>query len=65
MLGSSLVALGLTARQAIPLSFVGFTFIGIVIALNGRIGSTTHCTFPVIVRLSLSLASSPRARDPR
>ncbi|GAA5900393.1 hypothetical protein JCM8208_005349 [Rhodotorula glutinis] len=55
MLGSSLVALGLTARQAIPLSFVGFTFIGIVIALNGRIGSTTHCTFPVIARSSFGM----------
>ncbi|GAA5920813.1 hypothetical protein JCM3775_003963 [Rhodotorula graminis] len=55
MLGSSLVALGLTARQAIPLSFVGFTFIGCIIALNGRIGSTTHCTFPVIARSSFGM----------
>ncbi|TNY18373.1 permease for cytosine/purines, uracil, thiamine, allantoin-domain-containing protein, partial [Rhodotorula diobovata] len=46
MLGSSLVALGLTARQAIPLAFVGFTCIGVVISLTGRLGATCHCTFP-------------------
>lgn len=44
-----LVGLGLCAREAIPLSFVGFFAIGIMLTINGNIGATTHCSFPVIV----------------
>lgn len=65
-----LVGLGLCAREAIPLSFIAFTAIGIVLTINGTIGATTHCSFPVIVsrppiegttsaRLPLCYASAP------
>ncbi|GAA5852070.1 hypothetical protein JCM8547_000148 [Rhodosporidiobolus lusitaniae] len=54
-LGSTLVSLGLCARQAIPLSFVAFFVIGLVMSLNGRIGSTTHLSFPVVARSSFGM----------
>lgn len=40
-LGSTMVGLGLCAREAIPLSFVAFGVIGIVLTINGRIGAVS------------------------
>ncbi|BGO94861.1 hypothetical protein NBRC10512v2_006654 [Rhodotorula toruloides] len=57
-LGSTLVGLGLCAREAIPLSFVAFFVIGIVLTLNGRIGATTHCSLPVVIRASFGMWGS-------
>ncbi|GAA5886534.1 hypothetical protein JCM6882_001678 [Rhodosporidiobolus microsporus] len=54
-LGATLVGFGLCAREAIPLSFVAFLVIGIVLTINGRIGATLHCTFPVIARSSFGM----------
>ncbi|GAA5926573.1 hypothetical protein JCM3775_001054 [Rhodotorula graminis] len=52
-LGASLIAMGMTAREAIPITFVGFTLCGIIIAVNGKIGSLMHVSFPVLARASL------------
>lgn len=57
-LGSTLVGLGLCAREAIPLSFVGFFAIGIMLTINGNIGATTHCSFPVIARSSFGMVGA-------
>ncbi|BGP27027.1 NCS1 allantoate transporter [Rhodotorula toruloides] len=57
-LGSTMVGLGLCAREAIPLSFVAFFVIGIVLTLNGRIGATTHCSLPVVIRASFGMWGS-------
>ncbi|BGP36747.1 hypothetical protein JCM10449v2_000649 [Rhodotorula kratochvilovae] len=57
-LGASLIAMGLTAREAIPITFFGFFLCGIIIAVNGRIGASTHCSFPVLVRASLGMWGS-------
>ncbi|BGP12773.1 hypothetical protein JCM10213_007287 [Rhodosporidiobolus nylandii] len=57
-LGSSMITLGLTCREAIPLTFFGFFLCAIIIVLNGTIGVRTHCSFPVIVRASLGMWGS-------
>ncbi|KAJ7574880.1 cytosine-purine permease [Mycena floridula] len=49
-LGSSLVLLGLTARQAIPITFFGFFIMGFVICLQSRAGAVYHVPFPVLNR---------------
>lgn len=54
-LGSTLIGLGLCAREAIPLAFAGFLAVGIVLSLNGRIGSTLHTAFPVCARASFGM----------
>ncbi|GAA6013384.1 hypothetical protein JCM10207_000877, partial [Rhodosporidiobolus poonsookiae] len=54
-LASTAVAYGLTARQAIPLSFLAFFMIGIVLSFTGRIGATLHVTFPVAARASFGM----------
>jgi len=45
--------MGMTAREAIPITFFGFLLCGIIIAVNGRIGSLMHVSFPVLARASL------------
>ncbi|GAA5832194.1 hypothetical protein JCM11251_004274 [Rhodosporidiobolus azoricus] len=57
-LGSSMIAMGLTCREAIPLTFFGFFLCGIIICLNGIIGVRLHCSFPVVVRMSLGMWGS-------
>lgn len=47
--------MGLCAREAIPLAFAGFFAVGIVLSLNGRIGSTLHTAFPVCARASFGM----------
>ncbi|GAA6041995.1 hypothetical protein JCM8097_009136 [Rhodosporidiobolus ruineniae] len=50
--GSSLIALGFTAREAIPFAFAGGFFCGIVAYFNARAGARTGCCFPVLIRSS-------------
>ncbi|GAA5917236.1 hypothetical protein JCM5296_002403, partial [Sporobolomyces johnsonii] len=57
-LGSTLVGFGLSASVGIPLTFVAFFCIGIVLSLNGRIGALTHCSFPVIARSSFGIVGA-------
>ncbi|GAA5929763.1 hypothetical protein JCM1841_002640 [Sporobolomyces salmonicolor] len=57
-LGSTLVGFGLSASVGIPLTFVAFLCIGIVLSLNGRIGALTHCSFPVIARSSFGVVGA-------
>ncbi|GAA5850077.1 hypothetical protein JCM8547_001005 [Rhodosporidiobolus lusitaniae] len=57
-LGASMISLGLTCREAIPLTFFGFFLCAIIITANGIIGVRTHCSFPVLVRASLGMWGS-------
>ncbi|GAA6032737.1 hypothetical protein JCM8097_000767 [Rhodosporidiobolus ruineniae] len=54
-LGSSMIAMGLTCREAIPITFFAFFLCGIIVCLNGVIGVRTHCSFPVLIRASLGM----------
>lgn len=47
---SSVMALGFTARETIPIVFFGFAMCGVVITLTGKMGATYAVPFPVIVR---------------
>ncbi|KAG8932925.1 hypothetical protein FRC03_000061 [Tulasnella sp. 419] len=51
-LASSMLAVGLSWRQALPAIAVGHFLIAIVITLNGTIGAQLHVPFPVINRSS-------------
>ncbi|KDR74147.1 hypothetical protein GALMADRAFT_251034 [Galerina marginata CBS 339.88] len=51
-LASSMLAVGLSWRQALPAIAVGNTIIAIVMVLNGTIGARLHIAFPVINRSS-------------
>ncbi|GAA5899926.1 uncharacterized protein JCM6883_006035 [Sporobolomyces salmoneus] len=57
-LGSALVGLGLTLKQAVPISFFAFFCIGVVLSLNGRIGALTHCSFPVCARAPFGMVGA-------
>lgn len=48
--GSSIIAVGLTWREAIPIIFVGNLCVAIPMVLNGAIGASLHIPFAVIVR---------------
>ncbi|KAF2453304.1 permease for cytosine/purines, uracil, thiamine, allantoin-domain-containing protein [Lineolata rhizophorae] len=47
---SSVMALGFTARETIPIVFFGFAICSVVITLTGKMGATYAIPFPVIVR---------------
>lgn len=47
---SSVMALGFTARETIPIVFFGFLICSVVITLTGKMGATYNVPFPVIVR---------------
>ncbi|KAJ6513251.1 permease for cytosine/purines, uracil, thiamine, allantoin-domain-containing protein [Mycena sanguinolenta] len=51
-LASSMIAVGLSWRQALPAIAVGHILIGTVMVLNGTIGARLHVAFPVITRSS-------------
>ncbi|KAF7374888.1 hypothetical protein MSAN_00374900 [Mycena sanguinolenta] len=51
-LASSMIAVGLSWRQALPAIAVGHIIIGTVMVLNGTIGARLHVAFPVITRSS-------------
>ncbi|GAA6014816.1 hypothetical protein JCM10207_002191 [Rhodosporidiobolus poonsookiae] len=50
--GSSLIALGFTAREVIPFAFAGALMCSIVAYYNAVAGSRTGCCFPVLARAS-------------
>ena len=49
---SSMLAIGLSYKDAISIVAVGFFTVSIVIALNGAIGVLYHAPFPVLARAS-------------
>lgn len=49
---SSILAVGLSWREAIPIMVVGTASIAIAMILNGAIGSRLHVPFPVIATAS-------------
>lgn len=48
----SMMAIGLTWRQALVAIAVGHTIIAVVVVLNGTIGARLHISFPVLNRSS-------------
>ncbi|KAI0067621.1 NCS1 nucleoside transporter family [Artomyces pyxidatus] len=51
-LASSMIAIGLSWRQALPAIAVGHTIIAVIMVLNGTIGARLHVPFPVLNRSS-------------
>ncbi|KAF9446544.1 NCS1 nucleoside transporter family [Macrolepiota fuliginosa MF-IS2] len=51
-LASSMLAVGLSWKQALPAIALGHTIIAFVVVLNGTIGARLHIAFPVINRAS-------------
>ncbi|KAJ3529036.1 hypothetical protein NM688_g7911 [Phlebia brevispora] len=51
-LASSMLAIGLSCRQALPVITVAHTIMACVIVLNGTIGARLHVGFPVLNRSS-------------
>ncbi|KAJ3520076.1 hypothetical protein NM208_g13868 [Fusarium decemcellulare] len=54
-MGATVVSLGLTLKEGLPIAFAGFFIISIVLTYNGRIGADTHLSFPVIIRASFGV----------
>ncbi|KAI9751007.1 MAG: hypothetical protein M4579_006217 [Chaenotheca gracillima] len=55
---SSVMSLGFTARETIPITFCGFLVISCIITLTGKIGATYNIPFPVLVRSSFGMYGS-------
>ncbi|TFY79951.1 hypothetical protein EWM64_g4056 [Hericium alpestre] len=51
-LASSMLAIGLSWRQALPAIAVGHVIIAVIMVLNGTIGARLHVPFPVVNRSS-------------
>lgn len=49
---SSIIAVGLTYREAIAIVAISFFIISFVISANGTVGAIYHVPFPVIARAS-------------
>jgi hypothetical protein len=47
---STVMSLGFTARETIPIVFFGFLICSVVITLTGKMGATYAVPYPVIVR---------------
>ncbi len=47
---SSVMSLGFTARETIPIVFFGFLICSLAVTATGKMGATYHISFPVIVR---------------
>ena len=54
-MGASIVSLGLTLREGLPLAFAGFFIISFILTYNGRMGADTHLSFPVLIRCSFGV----------
>lgn len=55
---SSVMALGFTARETIPIVFVGFAICSVVITLTGKMGATYSVPFPVVIRSMFGMYGS-------
>lgn len=47
---SSVMSLGFTARETLPIVFFGFAICSVVITLTGKMGATYHVPYPVVIR---------------
>jgi len=47
---SSVMSLGFTARETIPIVFFGFAICSLVITATGKMGATYHVPYPVVIR---------------
>jgi NCS1 family nucleobase:cation symporter-1 len=52
---STVMSLGFTARQVIPITFFGFFIIGMVISITGQIGAKYRVPYPVVARASFGM----------
>jgi NCS1 family nucleobase:cation symporter-1 len=55
---SSVMSLGFTARETIPIVFFGFFICSFVITATGKIGAYYHVPFPVAVRAIFGMYGS-------
>lgn len=55
---SSVMSLGFTARETIPIVFFGFMICSAVITLTAKIGATYNVPFPVVARSVFGLYGS-------
>ncbi|KAF2687403.1 hypothetical protein K458DRAFT_333812 [Lentithecium fluviatile CBS 122367] len=55
---SSVMSLGFTARETIPIVFFGFAICSVVITLTGKMGATYHVPFPVVIRSMFGMYGS-------
>jgi len=55
---SSVMSLGFTARETIPIVFFGFLICSVVITATGKMGATYHVPFPVIIRSTFGMYGS-------
>ncbi|KAK4096818.1 hypothetical protein N658DRAFT_479998 [Parathielavia hyrcaniae] len=55
---SSVMSLGFTARETIPIVFSGFLICSVVVTLTGKMGATYSISYPVIVRSSFGMYGS-------
>ena len=55
---STVMSLGFTARETIPIVFFGFAICSVVITLTGKMGATYNVPFPVVVRSILGMYGS-------
>lgn len=55
---SSVMSLGFTARETIPIVFCGFLICSVVVTLTGKMGATYSISYPVIVRSSFGMYGS-------
>ncbi|KAF8253674.1 hypothetical protein K440DRAFT_651967 [Wilcoxina mikolae CBS 423.85] len=55
---STVMSLGFTARETIPIVFFGFMICSVVVTLTGKMGARYHVAYPVIVRASFGMYGS-------
>lgn len=52
------MSLGFTARETIPIVFIGFSICSAVVVLTGKMGATYSIPFPVVIRSSFGMYGS-------
>ncbi|KAI5799062.1 permease for cytosine/purines, uracil, thiamine, allantoin-domain-containing protein [Geopyxis carbonaria] len=55
---STVMSLGFTARETVPIVFFGFAICSVVVTLTGKMGARYHVAYPVIVRSSFGMVGS-------
>lgn len=55
---SSVMSLGFTARETIPIVFCGFAICSLALTLTGKMGSRYSISFPVLVRSMFGMYGS-------
>ena len=55
---ASVMSLGFTARETIPIVFVGFLICSVPVTLNGKMGAKYAVSFPVLMRAIFGMYGS-------